>query len=103
MDGVLVGLILHTLTAGCLQELEACQGMQTVVARAQTLPALQAALRRHNAQYDKATIACHGQLEPHEVGAQCGASIFFVHRPFQERCVDQQAGVPAQTLPARSR
>jgi hypothetical protein len=100
MDGVLVGLILHTLTAACLQELGDCQGMETVVARAQSLPALQEALRRHNAQYDKATIACRGQLGPQEVGAQCGASIFFVHRPSQERHVDPQTRAPAQALAA---
>jgi hypothetical protein len=103
MDDALVGLILNTLTAACLQELRTCQGIQTVVAQAQTLPALQGALRRHNEQYDKAEIACRGQLEPHLVGAQCNVSIFFVLRPPQERRVSPGTDSHTQTLPARSR
>ena len=103
MDDALVGLILHTLTAACLQELSACQGIQNVVAQAQTLPALQGALRRHNEQYDKAEVACRGQLEPHLVGAQCNMSIFFIHRPSRERCVDQGTNADTQALPASSR
>ena len=103
MDDALVGLILHTLTAACLQELRACQGMQNVVAQVQTLPALQGALRRHNELYDKAEVACRGQLEPHEVGAQCNVSIFFVHRPSQERCVEPGTDAHTQALPASSR
>ena len=100
MDDVLVGLILNTLTAACLQELGACQGMQTAVEQARTLPALQQALRRHNQQYDRAAAACRGQLEPHQVGGQCNASIFFVHHPSQERCHGQKTNADAQALPA---
>ncbi len=103
MDDVLIGLILHTLTAACLQELRTCQGMQNVVAQAQTLPALQRALRRHNEQYDRAAVACRGQLEPHQIGGQCNASIFFVLRPSQERYVDQGTNTEPQALPVGSR
>ena len=100
MDDVLVGLILNTLTAACLQELGACQGMQTVVEQALTLPALQESLRRHNKQYDRAAVACRGQLEPHQVGGQCNASMFIVHRPAPERYHDQRTNADTQALPA---
>jgi hypothetical protein len=103
MDHVLAGLILHTLTAACLEQLQLCQGMQAAIEQARTLPALQEALRRHNEQFDIAEIACRGQLESHLVGAQCGASIFFVHRPSQERCDDREAAAGTRTLPVGSR